>query len=27
MAALKVVPSILLCWHMMAEAGIGGMAV
>jgi len=27
MAALKVMPPILLCWPMMTEAGVGGMAV
>ena len=26
-AALKVMPPILLCWPMMLEASVGGMAV
>ena len=26
-AALKVMPPILLCWPMMSEADVGGMAV
>ena len=26
-AALKAVPSILLCWPMMSEVEVGGMAV
>ena len=26
-AALKVILPILLCWHMMSEVDVGGMAV
>ena len=26
-AALKVMPPVLLCWPMMSEADVGGMAV
>ncbi len=26
-AALKVMPPILLCWPMMSEVDVGGMAV